>query len=285
MKTKISQSVRLFLLIWLASAIFAPCALGRPEQPPKESLQGHALLVSGINRDAEEHAAKEQALNRFAQILKDAWGPVPGNIHVLVDCNSVAPSPVTRSTGQNLQKTLKYLSDTIAEDDLWVFYYTGQANILTDQLRLNLPGPDITHRDLAVWLDAIKARRQLIILDCPGAGLAVKILTAPGRVIICGARSDQPYSTVFSDYFLPALRDSAAESNGRQHRSVLEAFRVAAQQIDEWYRRENRLKTENALLEDDGDGIPSQSPWEYEQQGKDGAIAAEFYLELAGRAK
>ena len=41
----------------------------------------------------------------------------------------------------------------------------------------------------------------------------------------------------------------------------------------------------HALLEDDGDGIPSQSPWEYEQQGKDGAVAAEFYLKLAGSEK
>ena len=103
-------------------------------------------------------------------------------------------------------------------------------------------------------------------------------MTGPGRIAIFGARSDQPYSTRFSEYFVPALVDITADTNGDSNISLLEAFTLASMQLDDLYRLQDLLKTENPVLDDDGDGIPSQQPWRYEQEENDGLAASKFFL-------
>ena len=96
-------------------------------------------------------------------------------------------------------------------------------------MRINLPGPDVTHEELGAWLDRIDASESLVILDCPQAGFAIKRLTSPTRIVICAARSDQPYATRFSDFFVPALTEPASDGNQDGMVSLLEAFQYACQ--------------------------------------------------------
>ena len=180
----------------------------------------------------------------------------------------------------------------MAPNDRLIFYYAGQANIVGDTLRFNLPGPDMTHEQLAQWLDEAmvkvdhnrrspadpnaSANGHLLILDCPGAGLALQALCRPDRIVICSARSDQPYSTRFSDFFVPALSQTSTDINGDGKISLLEAFQTAVGQTDAMYQDNKLIKTENALLDDDGDGVPSQQPWRFEQIGTDGQAASRW---------
>ena len=48
--------------------------------------------------------------------------------------------------------------------------------------------------------------------------------------------------------------------------------------IYDLYEKQNLLKTESPVLEDDGDGIPSQQPWQYKIEKNDGLNASEFFL-------
>ena len=40
---------------------------------------------------------------------------------------------------------------------------------------------------------------------------------------------------------------------------------MPAREIDRVYREQDLLKSESAVLEDDGDGIPSQQPWRFQE--------------------
>ena len=53
---------------------------------------------------------------------------------------------------------------------------------------------------------------------------------------------------------------------------------MAAADLDEFYLEQDLLSTEVPLLEDDGDGVPSQQPWEYEEDKKDGRAASRLFL-------
>jgi hypothetical protein len=95
---------------------------------------------------------------------------------------------------------------------------------------------------------------------------------------VCGSRSDQRYSTRFSDYFVPALSEQTSDANGDGRISLLEAFTAASKRIDDLYREQDLMKTETPLIEDDGDGVPSQEPWDYEKEGHDGLVASRFFF-------
>jgi len=257
------------LLIGTAVSVIA-----ETDVPPKTCV----LIVSGINKDPEERQTKDKAVIKLQKFfLNDA--NIPSDcVKVLVDKNSFVRQSTGLSTAENLKKTIAKLALLVKPSDRFIFYYIGQANVISTKLRFNLPGEDMTHEQLAVLINSIKASEKVIIIDCPQAGLTVKKLSAPGRIVLCGARSDQPYSPHFSEFFVPALTDIEADTDIDGKISLLEAFTMTSQKIDQQFDAENLLKTENPILEDDGDGIPSQQPWRHELEENDGLTASKCFL-------
>ena len=272
--------INMKMLIILAMVFFLP-RVSAENQSDKtmQKHNTHVLIVSGINKDPQEEQAKEQAVKKLARALVKDIKLDPKQVYLLADSEAFVASSSGRSTAENLKKVVDFLAKTVKPSDRFIFYYIGQANIVAGKLRFNLPGPDITHEELAKLIKGIAASTTVVVLDCPGAGLAIKSLTGKDRIVICAARSDQPYSTQFSWYFGPALADPASDVDGDGRVSLLEAFRRAAEQLDELYRSRDLLKTEIPLLEDDGDGIPSQQPWRYKEKKKDGRAASQFFFE------
>jgi len=245
---------------------------------PKESKNTYVLIVSGINKDPNEHLAKDKAVIKLRKFFLKNAGLASNRISVLVDSSSSAGKDAQVSTAENLKKTMNALAATVKPTDKFIFYYVGQANIVANKLRLNLPGKDITHEQLAKWINEIKASSTLIVLDCPGAGLAAKAMAGKKRIVVCSCTSSQHYSTQFSKYFIPALIDNKSDTNNDGKVSLLEAFTSASEQLDNFYRQRYLLKTETPVLEDNGDGLPSQHPWKYKQDNKDGLAASKFFL-------
>jgi len=256
----------------------------------EESTPGHtyALLVSGICKDPNERLVKDRVINDLRAYLRDKVGLDPQRLAVLVSDNSPSPESAGASSANNLKKAIKVFASGIRPADRFIFYYIGQANIvaetqnLASHLRLNLPGPDITPKDLAAWLAAIKADTQTIILDCPCAAVAAKALAGRGRIILCASNENQAYGTRFGVHFVPALSRAGNDANHDGKVSILEAFTAAAREIEQWYREKQLLHTETPCLEDNGDGVPSERPWRYEQDGGDGRRAAESFLTATG---
>lgn len=237
------------------------------------------VIVSGINKDPEEMQMKGQAVLRLQKLFKQKMAIPESNIYTLLGKDSFAYQPETlESTSDSILKVLEILKDTVDPQDALIFYYTGQANIVKDKLRLNLPGSDLCHDVLAEHLNAIKAKRSLIVLDCPASGFAVHSLTKRNRILIMGAHVNQPWSTRLSYYFVPAMGDERSDYNKDGQISVLEAFRYAVMQLDDYYRQRDLIKTENPLLEDDGDAVASQQPWTWQQEKKDGHFASEWII-------
>jgi hypothetical protein len=256
----------------------------------EESTPGHtyALLVSGISKDPNERFVKDRIVNDLRAYLLDKASLDSKRLAVFVPDNSPSPESAGVSSANNLRKAIETFASAISPADRFIFYYIGQANAVTETqnpmslLRLNLPGPDITPEDLAAWLTAIKAGTQTIILDCPCAAVAAKALAGRGRIILCASNENQAYGTRFGAHFVPALSRAGSDANHDGKVSVLEAFAAAAREIEQWYRERQLLPTETPCLEDDGDGVPSERPWRYEQDGGDGRRAAESFLTATG---
>ena len=261
----------MLILIGTASAQAAD-----PNVPPAPKTW--AVVVSGINRDPDEQQSKAKTVLRLKLHLLQQLEIPKSNLFLMTSKDSLAYQPdMTEATSENITELLKKLSASVGPQDTFIFYYVGQANIVKDTLRLNLPGADMEHHLLADLLNVIKAQRSLVVLDCPAAGVTIESLRQPGRIIIAGAQANQPFSTRFSQYFVPAMSDEQADYDQDGMITILEAFRYAAMQIDDYYQGHDLIKTENSLLEDDGDGVPSQQPWTQEKN-KDGRLAGQWVI-------
>ncbi len=280
------------ILLIIASG-FAVAGTPRVERSPKptETKNTYALIIGGINKDPKERLASDKVVINLRRFFLNNAKLKPARLSVLVADNSslgkglnISPSNAGfRSKpavggAENLKETIKTLAAVVQPADRFIFYYVGQANIAAGKLRLNLPGEDITHEQLAEWINQIRASSMLLVLDCPGAGLAVKAMTGQGRIIIGACTAEQHYSTRFSEYFVPSLVDSKSDTDSDGKVSLLEAFTFASKQLDDWYRRQLLLKTETPVLEDNADGLPSRQPWRYKQDKTDGREASKFFL-------
>ena len=273
---KTIMTIVLFTIVCESTTAQAP--RGERSREPKEGDSTYALVVSGINKDPEERQIKDKAVADLRRFFLSTARLNANRLNVLVDSNSSVRGDSRISTAANLKETLKSLAAAVEPSDRFIFYYAGQANIVAGKLRLNLPGTDITHEQLGEWVSEIKPSSMLIVLDCPGAGLAVKALAGQNRIIIGACTADQRYSTRFSGYFVPALADNDCDTDGDGRVSLLEAFTAASKQLDDLYRQQGLLRTETPVLEDNADGIPSRQPWRYERDPTDGQAASTFFL-------
>ena len=259
------------------SAIFGTSSTG-PNPNRAENNNTYALIVTGINKNVEDRQTKDKAVVDLSSLLLNNASIKRDRLAVLANSRSLARSASDVSTAENIEEKIGTFAAAVNPADRFIFYYVGQANVVADELRLNLPGADITHEQLSEWLKAIKASSILIVLDCPGAGLAVKALAGEGRIIVAGCTADQRYSTRFSAYFVGALGDEDSDTDNDGKVSLLEAFTSASRQLDDFYRDTGLLKTETPVLEDNGDGAANDKPWRFKQDRTDGAAASKFFF-------
>jgi hypothetical protein len=210
--------------------------------------------------------------------LTDTAGLEPNEVMVLSGDNLGLSDPNTQATAESVKAAIDSLVAVVRPRDRVLFYYLGLANSVSEALRLNLPGPDVTHENLAGWLNQIKSDMQVIVLDCPCAALAAKSLARRNRIIICASTATQAYCTNLTARFVPALTHKQNDTNADGRVSLLEAFTATAQETEQWYRSIQCLATETPCLEDNGDGVPSQRPWRHEVDGGDGARASAFFF-------
>lgn len=262
------------LALWLSCDV---CLAGSAQGAPTAGRpQTTALIVGGISRDPVDQSIKTQAVANLKECLLKRMNVDPRRLTILAADKPDAPAAA------QVAQAIDAIAGALGPNDKFIFLYLGQANAAGGELRFNLAGPDMTQTELADRLKAIKAGHQLIVLDCPCAGLAAKALAAPGRIVACASTATQPLGTQFSPHFVRVLGQPQTDANNDGKISLLEAFAATAREIEQWYRQKNLLPTETPCLEDDGDGAPSERPWKYETEGGDGLKASTFWL-LEGR--
>ncbi len=68
-----------------------------------------------------------------------------------------------QATREHLQQALADIASSAHADDALVITLIGHGSFDGQQYKFNLPGPDVSAEQLAIWCDRIAATRQLII--------------------------------------------------------------------------------------------------------------------------
>jgi hypothetical protein len=215
-----------------------------------EGSAGSVLVVVGAEGSLEfgesftkqasvwESAAK-RAGHRFAFIGRD---------------NSLEPTDLER-----LRLALE-LGEKQGSEVLWVVLI-GHGTFDGEHARFNLRGPDVSAADLAGWLATYE--RPVIVINASSASAPfLKALSAPRRIVLTATRSgyEQSYCR-FGEFLAASFEDADADLDKDDQVSLLEAFVVAGNRVEEFYRANGRLASEHALLDDNGDGFGTPADW------------------------
>jgi hypothetical protein len=155
-------------------------------------------------------------------------------------------------------KLEKRLAGARPERSLWLVLI-GHGTFDGREAKFNAEGPDFDAKQLAAWMAPLK--QEIAIIHCASSsGGFIRPLAGKGRIIITATKSpDEVFYARFGEHFAEAI-GGLPEADLDQDRqvSLLEAFRHASKAAATFYELEGRLATEHALIEDNGDGVPTR---------------------------
>jgi hypothetical protein len=180
------------------------------------------------------------------------------------------------ATRQHVEETLRQVANEMASDDAFALFLIGHGTFDGEEYKFNLPGPDITARELAGLINRIPARRQLVVNMTSCSGATLEAFAHKDRIVMTATKSGtEKNAPVFARYWVDALRDPAADTDKNGTVSALEAFNYAQRKTTAYFETEKLLATEHATMTDTGKTAGVRDPSSVNGYG---ALAAVFPL-------
>lgn len=259
-------------LVFLFTFIVVPTSILAAERESR-----HLVVVSGIGGEAFYRDLFHRWAVSFLELAEDHLNFDPAHMLYLAEDPARDPQRTTGpSSKEEITRVLRAVAKNSAPEDLIMVLLIGHGTARDDRVLFNLPGPDISAAELSRLLDVFEGRRVVVINTASASGPFISMVSRPGRVVIAAtstaAENLQPR---FGGHFVTAFAAPAADGDKDGRVSLLEAFAYTTGEVARDYALENRLRTEHALLDDDGDGVGSRTPGGEEP---DGRLAARIFL-------
>jgi hypothetical protein len=244
---------------------------------PAVRAQTRLVVISGLAGEAKYVESFHAWSSSLVDAARTRYGVSDSSIVWLAEDPAKAPARITgKSTKESIERTLDGLASRMRAGEQLVLVLVGHGSMQGNGARLTLPGPDLTAADLSRLLAKHANRRVAVIVAASSSGDFVPALSAPGRVVITATKSGfERNESVFGEHFIAALAGDGADADKDGRVSLLEAFVYATREVRRFYEQENRLLTEHALLDDNGDRSGSAEP---SARGGDGGVARAFFL-------
>jgi hypothetical protein len=211
------------------------------------------IVVQGAQGAPEFHTDFTKAADLWVQAAKRA------NAHLIQIGRDGSPDAESSADKQALQKALQDASKD-KKSPLWLVLI-GHGTFDRVEAKFNLRGPDISDKELVAWLASVS--RPTAVINCASSSAPfLNRLSAPNRVVITATRSGHELNYArFGQFIAQSIADPAADLDKDGQTSLLEAFLAASHRTEEFYKKEGRLATEHALLDDNGDGLGISVEW------------------------
>ena len=180
------------------------------------------------------------------------------------------------ATRSRVQQELSQAAAEVKPEDAFALMLIGHGTFDGSDYKFNLPGPDITAAELAVALNRIPAKRQLVVNMTSASGASLAALARKDRIVITATKSGtEKNAPVFARYWVDALRDPAADTDKNGTVSALEAFAYAKRKTAAYFDSEKLLATEHPTISDSGSANPVRDP---KLESGQGLLASAFPL-------
>ena len=184
-----------------------------------------------------------------------------------------------KSTREGVTKAFDGIAGRARPGDRVLVLLMGHGSTQSDQPRFSLPGPDLSAADFDKLLDKLSQETVAFVNASSASGDFIKALAAPNRIVITATKSSyEGNETLFGLHFVAAYTRDGADVDKDGRVSLLEAYEYARREVQRDYEKTNRLQTEHAMLDDDGDGV---GHGDASDKGPDGLRARSFVLASA----
>ncbi|MBS1807054.1 MAG: caspase family protein [Acidobacteria bacterium] len=230
----------------------------------------YALIISGVGGEEEYSKLFAKWSADLKSALTDKLAFAPENVSLLSESNEAS-----KATAAEIRKTFTALRSNCKPENLVFIFFIGHGSYDGKDAKFNLVGPDLNATEYGTMIKALPAKQVVVINMTSASGEFIKPLSVPGHITITATRSGQETNaTHFGEYFIKALTSKDADADQNQRLSVLEVFNYTTAQLERFYKEQNRLVTEHALLDDNGDGKGSEKPGE-----ADGGMSKNTYFD------
>jgi hypothetical protein len=256
--------------------VLALVALAWQGPPPGDS---HLLIVTGLGGEDKYREAFYQLGAAMVDAATNRFGLADSNIVFLGEKVERDSERIDgRSTKENVERALVALAERAGPRDRVFILLIGHGSSTGsgEEARFNLPGPDVTAGDFLTLLGRLPTQQVILANTASASGDFVKVLSGPNRTIVTATKTGfERNETIFGKFFVEAFTGDGADVDKNERISVLEAFNYARLQVARTYEEEDKLLTEHAMLDDNGDGEGSGEP---DPQSSDGARAQQLFL-------
>lgn len=223
----------------------------------------------------------EKRIGLLRKTLQERFGLPEGNITAFYGPQSAGyAGPCTR--GALLAELAKVSARTSKEGagPAWLIFL-GHATKIPGGALLNLPGPDISAREIGEAL-ATTGQGQLVILATTAcSGEFIKPLARASRAVITATSpADKEDETEFPDALVTALAAPGTDADKDGTVTVPELFLATHAQVHKIYQKGGFIIREHPLLDGNGDGKGTARPAD-----EDARPASAFGLKIAAPVK
>jgi hypothetical protein len=257
---------------------------GSEGEGPDPSPAGRALIVVGLPGDEEHEASFRSTAGRWRDWLTGPLGFPADRVRVLSGGPTGPRSGDAPSTRESIAREADRLRKELAAGDrLWVFVL-GHANVEDGHAYLHLPGPDLSEDEFGALFREVIAGEQVFWMTTAASGRFLAALSKPGRIVVAATEREGEFNET---EFPAALAEVSRMPVGRldldrdRRVSVREVFDVTVAAVNARFAADNRLPTEHAQLDDDGDGLGTELARTPGPTRSDGALASKTFLPTA----
>jgi hypothetical protein len=238
---------------------------------PAAAAERYALIVTGAHGEPTYEQQYAQWRQSVATALVEKAGIDASHVITLFEGGDAAHA----ATAENVRRAAADLRARLTADDVLLVLLIGHGSFDGAEAKFNLVGPDLTSAEWASLLKPVPAR-TVIVNSTASSFPFLEHLAGPRRIVVTATDSvAQRFDTVFPEYFIRALTDSAADLDKNGRISIWESFSAASLGVRRYYAQRGQLATERSLIDDDGDGVGREAG----EDGKDGSAASRLYLD------
>ncbi|HZP47125.1 MAG TPA: hypothetical protein VFB07_01225 [Vicinamibacterales bacterium] len=256
-----------------AAVLLPACVLFAALASSAFAGERYALVVTGAS-GGEAYAKKYDGWRQsFVDTLRDTFGYAQDHVIVLAEREG---NGVQKSTRENVQRAVADLRRRLTRDDQLIVLLIGHGTSMDgEEAKFNLVGPDLSASEWTELLRPLPGR--LVFVNTSSASFPfLRKLAGKGRIVLTATDSSaQQFETIFPEFFLKALTDTAADLDKNGRVSIWEAFTYASDAVQRAFQEKGQLPTERPLLDDTGAGIGREA----RNPGPDGAVAKITYLQ------
>ncbi len=237
------------------ASLLAAAALGAPSLGAQGAGRTHLVLITGASGEPRiAEAWQGQALALWTAATT-RLGLAREDVTWLGEDSTRDARMAGRSTRATVERVLGGLAARLGVSDRLVVVLWAHGSALGDQVKVNLPGPDMTPDDFRRVLAPATKPEVAFIHTGSASGDFAPALMGPRRIVVTATKSAREQNeTLFPGYFTQALTTDVADADKDGRTSILEAFAYAQHEVERVFTQGNRLATEHPQLADGADG-------------------------------